>query len=66
MFRLRTLYLAGTKATCANVNSCVRTVYNSLNLSDVRLPGSVCLTVRVGNIVTECYALAAYIALSHF
>lgn len=59
-------YLTGTKTTGANVNGLVSTVNNSLNLSDVGLPCSVCLTVRVRNIKTENNALAANIAFCHY
>ena len=44
----------------------MRTVNNCLYLADVRLPGSVGLTVRVGNVMTEGHALTADAALSHF
>lgn len=64
--RLRALDLSGTKATGANINSGVCTVNNCLNLTDVRLPGSVSLAVRVGNVVTKGNALTADTALSHF
>ena len=48
------------------MNSSVCTVNNCLYLTDIRLPGSVGLTVRVGNVVTESNALTADAALSHF
>ena len=63
---LSALNLTGAKATRANRNGLIRSVYNSLNLTDVRLPGSVCFTVRVGNVMSKGNALAAYTALSHF
>ena len=63
---LYALDLSGTKATGANCNSSVTTVYNRLNLTDVGLPGSVCLTVRVRHVVSENYALTANATLSHF
>ena len=66
VFALCALYLSRTKATRANCNSLVRTVNNRLYLADVRLPGSVGLAVRVGNVVTKGNALAADTALSHF
>ena len=53
-------YLAGTKATGANCYSLNCAVNISLNFSDVGLPHSVGLTIRVGNVLTECNALAAY------
>lgn len=40
-------------------------VYNSLNLSYVGLPNSVCSAMRVRNALTENNALAANTALSH-
>ena len=49
----------------ANVNSLVSSAYDSLYSSDVGLPSSVGLSVRVGNIMTECNALAADFALCH-
>ena len=63
---LYTLDLSGTKATGANCNGGMSTVNNCLNLTNVRLPGSVGLTVRVGNVMTEGHALTADAALSHF
>ena len=65
-YALGTLNLAGTKATGANGNGCIRAVNNCLNLTNVGLPGSVGLAVRVGNVMTEGHALAADTALSHF
>ncbi len=44
----------------------MRSVYNCLDLTNVRLPGSVCLAVRVGNVMSKGNALAANAALSHF
>ena len=41
-------------------------VNNCLNLTDIRLPGSVGLTVRVRNVVTKGNALTADTAFSHF
>ena len=60
------LNLSGTKATRANANGGVSTVYNCLNLTNVRLPGSVGLAVRVRNVMSKGNALAANTALSHF
>jgi len=57
--------LTGTQAARAYANGCMSTVNNSFYLSDVRLPRSVCLTVGVGHIVTECNALTADAALCH-
>ena len=44
----------------------MRAVNNCLYLADIGLPGSVGLAVRVRNVMTEDYALAADTALSHF
>ena len=63
---LSALDLSGTKATRANVNGTVSTVNNCLNLADIGLPGSVGLTVRVGNVVSEGNALTANATFSHF
>ena len=61
---LGALNLSGAKATRANVNSSVCSVNYSLNSTDVRLPGSVGLTVRVGNVMSEGNALTANATLS--
>ena len=63
---LGALNLSGAKATRANVNSSVCSVNYSLNSTDVRLPGSVGLTVGVRHVVSESNALTADTALSHF
>ena len=63
---LCTLDLSRTKATRANVNRLIATVNYGLYLTDVRLPGSVGLTVRVRNVVSESDALTANAAFSHF
>ena len=60
------LNLSGTKATRTNANGGMSTVYNCLNLTNVRLPGSVGLAVRVRNVMSKGNALAANTALSHF
>lgn len=57
--------LAASQATGANSNLLVGTVYNSIDLSDVCLPGSSSLSVRVGDIVAEGYALSANTTLCH-
>ena len=64
-FKLNSGYLAGTKATGANSNGLRCTVNNCSYLTDVGLPSSVCVAVRVGNGVTENNALAADTALCH-
>jgi len=48
-----------------NINCFVSSAYDSLYSSDVGLPSSVGLSVRVGNIMTERNALAADFALCH-
>jgi hypothetical protein len=63
---LSTLDLSRAKATGANVNGTVSTVNNCLYLTDVGLPGSVGLTVRVGNVMSKGNALTANATLSHF
>ena len=63
--RLNSGNLAGTKATRANSNGLRRTVYDSLNLADVGLPSSVCLTIGVGNSVSENNTLTTDTALCH-
>ncbi len=60
------LNLAGTQAARANVNGLGCTVYNSLNASDVGLPGSVGLSVRMGNSKSKLNCLSANAALCHF
>ena len=64
--RSNALYLTGTKATGAYVNGSVATINYSLYPTDVGLPSSVGLTVRVRNVVTEGNALTADTTLSHF
>jgi hypothetical protein len=59
------LYLARTETTGTNVNRLGCSVNNSLDLADIRLPHSVRLAIRVGNVMTEGYALVAYAALCH-
>ena len=60
-----TFDLTGTKATGAHINGGMSSVDNRLDLADVRFPCTVSLTVRVGNVVTECDALSANTALCH-
>jgi hypothetical protein len=47
------------------VHGLIGTVDNSLNLSYVRLPGSVGLAVGMGHVETEDNALSADITLCH-
>ena len=63
---LSALDLSGTKATGANGNGSIGSVNYSLNLTDIGLPGSVGLTVGVGNVMSKNNALTADTALSHF
>ena len=63
---LSALDLSGTKATRANVNSSIATVNYCLNPTNVGLPSSVGLAVRVRHVVSESNALATNTALSHF
>ena len=58
-------YLVGTKAARTYVNSLVCTVFNNLYLADVCLECSVCLSVRVRYVATECNALTTYCTLCH-
>ena len=59
------LNLAGTQAAGANVNGLGSAVYDSLNTSDVGLPGSVGLSVGMGNCESELNCLSADAALCH-
>ena len=63
---LSALDLSGTKATGADGNRAVGSVNYSLNLTNVGLPGSVGLTVRVGNVMSKGNALTANATFSHF
>ena len=60
------LNLAGTQAARANVDGLRCAVYDSLNASDVGLPGSVGFSVRMGNSKSELNCLSANAALCHF
>lgn len=53
------------QATGANRNSLRIATDGNLNLADVRLPTSLGLAVRVGDILTEHNALAANAAFCH-
>jgi len=63
--KLNSGYLAGTKATRTNCNGLGCTVNNCSDLTDVGLPSSVCVAVRVRNGVTENNALATDTTLCH-
>ena len=66
IFSDRSVYLAGTHATSAHINRLVTSVYNRLNLFNVRLPHSAGLSVRVRNIVSERNTLLSEFTLCHF
>ena len=67
LFRcLCTLNLPGTQAAGANVHALMRAIHNCFYPTNVGLPGSVGLTVGVGNVMTEYQALAANFTLCHF
>ncbi len=59
------LNLAGTQAAGAYVNGLSCAVYDSLNASDVGLPGSIGLSVRMGNSLSELNSLSTNAALCH-
>ena len=61
----RTGNFVRTQATGANIDRLVRAADNCLYTTDIGLPGSVGLSVRVRNIVTEGNTLAADLALCH-
>ena len=63
--KLRTLDLAGTQAAGADGNGRMFAVNDSLDFSDVRLPGSVGFAVGMGVVVPEGHTLAADAALCH-
>ena len=62
---LSAVNLTRTKATRANCNGLRCTVNNCFYLTNVRLPSSVCLTVRVRNILSENNAFSTNTALCH-
>ncbi len=57
--------LTASHAVSTYINGLMSAVYNSLNLSDVRLPHSAGLSVRVRNIVTKGNCLLAKFTLCH-
>ena len=63
--RLGACYLAWTQAVWTYANCLMSSVNNSLNSTNIRLPCSVCLTVRVRNVMSENNALTAYAAFCH-
>ena len=56
---------AGTQAAGANVNGLGSSVYDSLNASDVGLPGSVGLSVGMGYCESELNCFSTDAALCH-
>ena len=58
--------LSRTQAACAYINRLRSAVYNSLYLTDIRLPRSVRASVRVADLNTESNTLAADFALCHY
>ena len=58
-------YLARAKTPRANGYGGIRAVYDSLYLPNIGLPDSACLSVGMGNVVTEGYSLSADSALCH-
>ena len=65
ILKLSAVNLAGTKATRTYSNGLRCTVNNCSYLTNVGLPGSVCLAMRVRNGLTENNSLSANAALCH-
>ena len=63
---LRACDFARTQATRTNRNGCGCTINNSLYLADIRLPTSVGLAVRVGDVLSENNALSTDTTFCHF
>ena len=61
----RALNLVGTQASCTDIHMARSTVNDCLDTFDVGLPCTVSTSVRVGDLDTECHALAADIAFCH-
>ena len=59
------LNLVGTQASCTDIHMARSTVNDCLDTFDVGLPCTVSTSVRVGDLDTECHALAADIAFCH-
>lgn len=57
--------LAGTEAPRANIDMARSASNDSLNATNVRLPSTIGSSVRMGNLDTEGYALAANFTLCH-
>ena len=58
--------LAGTEAPRANIDMARSAVNDSLYAANVGLPSTVGTSVRMGNLDTKGYALAANFTLCHF
>ena len=61
----RTFDLVRTQASCTDIYMARSTVNDRLDALDVGLPRTVRTSVRMGDLDTECYALAADIAFCH-
>ena len=59
------LNLVRTQASCTDIHMARSTVNDCLDTFDVGLPCTVRTSVRMGDLDTECYALAADIAFCH-
>ena len=59
------LNLVRTQASCTDIHMARSTVNDCLDTFDVGLPCTVSTSVRVGDLDTECHALAADIAFCH-
>ena len=64
-YRLRALDFAGTQATGADVYGLGATLNDCFYAANIRLPGSVGLTVRVRNVMTEHNSLSAKVTFCH-
>ena len=58
-------HLARTQAACANIDSAGSSVYDRLDLLNIRLPSPVRTSVRVRDLDAELNILAAEFAFSH-
>ena len=58
-------HIAGAETPCTDVYMARSTIDNCLNTLHIGLPSLVGTSVRVGDLDTECHALAADIAFCH-
>lgn len=58
-------YLIGTQASGANTNGFRSSVYHGFNLSQIRLPGSVCSFVGMADLDTKNHAFSANCTFCH-